>query len=241
MGFTYLLTTHVLIRPVTYGDCYLPTPLTTAASAYHRQLLNCPEGLEWHHNRGLTDATIRRFQLGWITDPLTPEAERNVGCPVIPYVTLSGRVVELRVRREGKPKYLRIGHEFPIPLEMKAHLFNARHAMPTPRSDEVFVVEGEYDCMIAVQAGLRAVAVAGVTNWNPVWCNLLTSSSVAIALDGDESGSSGAVALARTLAANRIDARVVDLPEGRDITDLWLEGGREAVRHALGADLACAA
>lgn len=209
--------------------------LTEASNRYHRQLLRSPEGMAWHQARGLSEETIRKFRLGWISEPLSAAAVRLVGSAVIPYVTLSGRVVELRVRKmDGKPKYLRLDHDFPIPLLTKIHLFNARHAMPSPRTNEVFIVEGEYDCMIAVQSGLRAVAVPGALNWNSVWTNLLSESKVKIAFDGDNGGREGIVSLSRELASKRIDAETVDLPEGKDLTDLWLEGGRELVRRSLG-------
>lgn len=208
--------------------------LDSQCSQYHQQLLDSTEGLEWHSNRGLNEETISKFKLGWITEPLSPTAVSHVGNPVIPYITLSGRVIELRVRRlEGKPKYLRIGHYFPIPMAKKTHLFNAKHAVPTLRSAEVHICEGEYDCMIAVQCGLRAVAVPGSINWNPVWTNLLSASSVVIALDADAGGAAGVQLLEREFSQRRIDYRTVTLPTGCDITDLYLAGGAAAVKESL--------
>ncbi len=204
---------------------------------YHQQLLSSDIGMGWHHDRGIDDSSINRFNLGWVTEPLSHEVMGLEEHPLIPYMTLMGDVIELKVRKhQGKQKYLRVGHQFPIPMSKKVHLFNAKHAMPSPRSRRVYVVEGEYDCMIAVQAGLRAVGVAGVTNFNPVWCSLFASSEVCIVFDGDDAGARGAGALASEFSRRRIDASVLPLPGGTDITDLWLQGGRDLVRVTLRGD-----
>lgn len=216
--------------------------LTQQAEDYHRQLLSSDEGLRWHYDRGLTDQTIRRFKLGWITEPAEGH-ERYAGSPVIPYVTLTGKVVELRVRRrEGKPKYLRVGEDFPLAVP-RFRLFNPGHALPSPRSDHVVICEGEYDTMAAVQAGLRAVGVPGATQWHEPWCYLFTQTRVSIAFDNDgwatdkdgierNPGIEGAQRLAGLLTRHRVHASVVELPEGKDLGDLLLDG-EDALRRAV--------
>jgi len=208
--------------------------LTEQAELYHHQLLNHPPGLQWHYNRGLTHDTITRHRLGWITDPATREARWALDRPVIPYWTMRGGCVELKARTGQKagPKYLKIGNAFPLPT--KTRLFNALQAMPSPRNAEVLIVEGEYDCLIALQAGYRATAVAGVQGWNTTWEHLYQDSRVVLVFDGDEAGAEAADKLTAALDRRGIDCRTVRLPEGRDLTDLWLEGGRQRVKGVIG-------
>lgn len=207
------------------------TSLTEEALDYHGQLT--AEAVQWHKDRGLSDRTIRHFKLGWIEEPRSPEAKRLRSNPCIPYLTTTGKVIELRVRkRSGKPKYLPVRRDYPLPAP-KFHLFNAMQAMPTSNSDLVYVVEGEYDAMIAWQAGLKAVAVPGATQWFPSWSWLFEAARVRVVFDGDAAGCEGAEKLYADLRDKRIDCETVKLPDGMDVTDVWLAGGRSAVREAL--------
>lgn len=205
--------------------------LLAHTEGYHQQLLESPEGLDWHHRRGLADKTIRVAKLGWITTPLHPTHANHVGCPVIPYLTPNG-VIQIRVRRDGKPKYMPLEHAYPLP-QPRVHLYQATNALPSPKRNETVIVEGEYDCLIALQCGLRAVGVSGATAWYDAWCHLFEATNVTIAFDGDDAGVAGAEALAGKFARYRINARIVPLPSGQDITDLYLQGGRDLVRKVL--------
>lgn len=205
--------------------------LDTMAARYHGQLLQCPEGMKWHLGRGLTEPTIKKRQLGWITQPLT--ADHPKGAAVIPYITALGSVIELRRRSGGKPKYLRLEHDFPLPI--KQHLYNAVDAMPSPRRNLVVICEGEYDAMIASQVGYRAIGVPGVVNWRDAWGHLLAEADVRVCFDGDDAGTEGAHRLAAQLSRSRVKARVVRMPSGMDVTDTYLTHGAKGLRKVIGA------
>lgn len=208
--------------------------LTEEAEAYHAQLLANPAALAWHSTRGISDEAIRRFKLGTIDRPESVTAESYRGWHTIPYLTTTGKVIQLKARRpgDGKPKYMKLGDDFPLE-EPKAHLYNASAAMPTLHRSQVFIVEGEYDAVIAWQAGLKAVAAPGATNWYPAWTFLFEEAEVVLAFDGDAAGVKGASELERALAVAHVEVRSVDLPDGQDVSDLWAAGGREKVRSIL--------
>lgn len=211
--------------------------LTDEALAYHKQGLASSAAQEFWSGRGLTSDTVDRFKLGWIDKPLSHQAESLVGKPTIPYVTLSGKVILVKVRL-GKPKlkYLPLcDPDYPLADAPKVHLFNAGHAMPSMRRRDVYVLEGEIDVMTAVQCGVRAVGVPSASFWFDPWSWLFSSASVHIVLDGDEAGRAGAKALSAVLAKARVRHDQIELPEGIDVNAAYLTGGRARVRELLRA------
>ena len=207
--------------------------LSTQAVQYHDQLLATEDGIQWHRDRGLSEKTIAQFRLGWITEPLSELATPYTGNPVIPYMAMGDRCIELktRLRDVSKGKYRNVGRDFPLPT--KVHLFNSRQAMPSPTDPRVFIVEGEYDAMIAVQCGLRAVAVPGVDKFALPWIHLFEHSEPVICMDGDEVGQLAASRLAGFFQQRKIQARVLTMPDDTDVTDLFLAGGEAGVKAVL--------
>lgn len=207
--------------------------LDQLVDGYHRQLLDSPQGMQWHLGRGLTEATVAKRRLGYVVTPLTQSHSGYEGSPLIPYISSLGTVIELKRRSSGKPKYLRIEHQFPLP-DIKQHLFNAVDAIPSPRRNQVILCEGEYDAMIASQMGFRAVGVPGVTNWRNAWNHLFTDADVVICFDGDDAGRGNAATLSHTLSQAHVANRVARMPDGQDITDVYLAGGVARFREVVG-------
>lgn len=203
--------------------------LTTEALLHHQ---NVDQGMDRYRDRGITDTAIEHFKLGYIADP----GHKYTGGLSIPYLTTTGKVICLKARLfNSKLKYVTVGQDYPLPVP-KFHLFNAKAALPSPRRRQVFIVEGELDAVIGWQAGLKTVAVPGCTQWYDPWTWLFSHSEVTIAFDGDGPGEEGAAKLAGTFTKARVEHRIAVLPKGKDLTDLWLEGGRELVRSALGVE-----
>lgn len=151
----------------------------------------------------------------------------------IPYVTATGKVIELRVRQLGKePKYMPVNRDFPLPTD-KFHLFNAQQAMPTSRRRTVYICEGELDAVLCVANGYKAVAVPGAGQWQRQWNFLFSEAEVRIVFDGDEAGRKGAENLASRLAQDRIEVTVLDIPDGMDISDVYIQHGPDALHRLL--------
>ena len=91
--------------------------LSDVTIAYQKQLT--PEGRAWLNNRGLTDATIKRFKLGEVVNP-APDHKRFKGSISIPYLdaTYATRSLRFRYLRGSLQKYDSLAG-------VKAHLFNA--------------------------------------------------------------------------------------------------------------------
>src|SRR5678809_1456514 len=101
------------------------------------------------NGRGLTDDTIESYFLGYV-----PVSERFYGNHIaIPYYSAKGSLRTVRFRNLApKDKTDRYRN---LPLE-KGHVFN----VGSVRHHTVFITEGEFDCLVLVQEGIPAVAVA---------------------------------------------------------------------------------
>ena len=177
--------------------------------------------LQYFRDRGLTDDTVTRFRLGWSTEFQGYS---------IPYLSATGKPVMVKVRRaadsEARYKYITEAHDFP--LEQRTHLFNVAAVL----QPSVVIAEGEFDAMILEQCGIPAVAVPGASTWHESWTPLIPGDAV-IAFDGDSAGREGAEKLLATLSTRGRAVRLATLPDGYDITDLYLAEGCEAVKELI--------
>lgn len=185
-----------------------------------------------HESRGLTDETIRAWGLGWNPKDIHDDPARwglevsgRVWCPagiVIPGFH-EGGIWYVKVRRLGNqvPKYAG-------PSGGRGCLFGAYRMQGRPTT---LLTEGEFDAMLAWQECADLVDVAtlgGATQrlraLDAVY--LLRARRVLAAYDADQAGSSGGASLAA------LSRRVtVVTPPAHDITDVWREKGREALRQ----------
>lgn len=195
--------------------------LEEAATRYQDQLMGS-EGQTYLHGRGLSNETIENFRLGYVADPLD-EHRHLKGRVAIPYLTQSG-VVSMRFR-EVPP--MDTGAKYKgwtgIPSKM---LFNVSDLWTI---ETVYITEGEIDAITAHQAGLKAVGVAGVTNWDSDWWRIFRNRSVVILADNDDKGQ-GAGMAAEIMEVVR-DSRLVMMPSGHDVSSFVQENGPEAL-HA---------
>ena len=159
----------------------------------------------WLSARGLKPHIVRDYLLGY--DP-----ERRA--VVIPYLNALSEVRSIRwrnLRPEG-PKYLQ-------PKGESLHLFHVK-AVKKPK---VWVCEGEFDSMILDQMGFPSVGVPGVNSFKPEWCYLFAyCDQVTVVFDADEPGQEGAGRLTKMLSPYVTKLRMVRLPQGKDVTDLYI-------------------
>ena len=178
---------------------------------YRRALNHEPRVYQWLRDRGLYHSAVEKFRLGYDGSRLS-----------IPYFDYFGRVVDVARRslNGGDPKYLRSGN-FP---------FMVRSA----DADRVILCEGELDTITAHMAGYKALGIPGSECWEDEWAYLLRDCDVTIAFDGDDAGHKLTARVAKVLRLVGVDARVVDMPEGKDINDLWVQGGKRALSRMFG-------
>lgn len=167
--------------------------------------------LDWLHRRGITDESIERFHLSY--DPDQDAIQ-------IPYLTAGGWISQVRYRRlgEGHPKYLGAAGA-------KAGLYNVSDANASP----VYICEGEFDVVVLVQAGFQAVGVPGASSFQAPWRWLFMGAEVHLVFDGDDAGRKGAMKVARELNHVAEEVIIHDVPDGEDVSSLYLSGSLEGV------------
>lgn len=193
--------------------------LSKFAEGYAEQLT--PEGREWLLRRGLTARTVRSSLLGEVVAPLHQSHGKYRGFITIPYMTPLN-TVNIRFRWYQGSVDRGTGSSGPKYLGMKgsqSHLYNTSQAA----KDNVWICEGEFDSLILTQMGFPAVGVPGANNFKSEWKYLFANcDQVTLVFDGDEAGRKGAQRLL-TLLSICDTLRVVWMPEGMDVTDMYLQ------------------
>lgn len=188
-------------------------------------------GLEYFRSRGLDDAVIKDFRLGYVSTPINEDHDQFVGMPCIP--NLSGATdqhpVGLKFRNlapDSRMKYTQ-------PSGQVQRLFNLR-ALNAP-GDTIYVTEGEFDAICLNMVGLPAIAAPGTNAWgreNQYRNSLMDGRTVVLCRDSDQAGDH----LVNDMRS--LDDLVVRLmTPSKDTNDFLLEFGREALyRRAVGKD-----
>lgn len=180
--------------------------------------------------RGISEEVAGLYSLGTVVDAL-PGHENHTGWLSIPYITALGKCVGFKFRRldDNKPKY-------GSPLGQVSHLYNV--ADITKRSARIVVCEGELDTIVVSGVlGLPAVGCPGVAAWKQHYPRLLNGyDMVYIAGDNDikEDGTNPGQEFARRVASEVMNATIVSLPAGSDISDYYLQNGYDETRKLFG-------
>lgn len=94
-------------------------------------------------------------------------------------------------------------------------------------ADEVFLCEGEKDCLTLEAAGLTATTNSGgaAQTWRQEWTDALRGKRVVILPDQDEPGKKRGEVIARELAGVAAEVVTIHVPAGKDVTDWFACGG----------------
>ena len=203
-----------------------------AAQRYAQEIT--PEALVALEERGISELVAAKFQLGTVTDPLNGH-ELYEGWISIPYITAGGYCVGFKFRRldDGKPKYGQ-------PVGATTHLYNVSDI--TKRSSKIVVCEGELDTvLVSGVLGLPSVGCPGVANWKPHYPRLLNGyDTVYVCGDNDipkePDGDNPGQLFSKRVASEVMNATIVTLPPGMDITDYYLQNGYDETRRLLGVN-----
>lgn len=185
------------------------------------------EALSYLRSRGLDDATLSRFRVGWAGSNSDQLYRNRV---VFPIVNGRGDVVSFsgRVLTEEKPKYVN-GPESPIFSKGKT-LFGLAES---GRRKNLFLVEGAIDVLAMQQAGVGAVASMGTAiTADQIAEAWKSGANLILAFDGDAAGQKAtrrAIDLALPMLKPNRTIRVLDLVAGKDpaallqANPLWTE------------------
>jgi len=199
--------------------------LGLAADDYAAQLT--PEVASYLVARGISKEAAVAHKIGYVGVPRVGH-ERYVGRVTIPYITPTC-VNEIRFRALGEfdgPKYLsRDGAD--------THLYNVKAF--EVESSFIAIAEGEFDAVIANSVcGIPTVGLAGANAWKPFYRRAFTDyHKIFVLADGDQAGAD----LGKKIATALDVAVVVSMPDGMDVTDVYLQEGPEGLRGRLGLDV----
>lgn len=196
------------------------TLLTETVARYY-ETLNA-ETASYLKSRGISKEVAATFLLGTVTDP-APGHEHAVGALSIPYLTKAGAVgVKFRKIDGGQPKYI-------WPTGQKIGMFNVNDL--TLDTETMCICEGELDTIIlSGMCGIPAVGVAGVTQWKDWFPMMLEGyKRVFVFADNDvkEDGRNPGMELAKRIKEDLNSAVVVNLPENKDVNDVFLREGAD--------------
>jgi DNA primase len=200
--------------------------------------------------RKISDATIKKFQIGCSTSPrdlwfylkekgFTPQflidsgifiseaRDKFFGRITFPIANSMGHVVAFtgRVLDNALPKYLNspASHIF----DKSSILYGLHLAKQSiSKSGEVYIVEGQMDTITLHQAGIEnAVGISGTAlTIEHVQILKRFTKTIYLCLDSDNAGVKATFASIETLANQDIEARVIQIPNGKDPDDFIKSG-----------------
>jgi DNA primase len=195
----------------------LPAQVNRPAPPKPKLTIDLEQCIDWHttmptqrraywHSRGLSDATIDSYFLGW-------DGRRYT-------IPLLYRLVPFGVKRRQSDVADGIDAKYIMTTGSRAGIFNADVLWT---ADTCVICEGEIDAMLLTQLGYRAVtSTAGAGSWKEDWARFFTHvRDIYLLFDNDKAGREGAAKVHATLRR----ARIVTLPAGvKDVGDLWAAG-----------------
>lgn len=228
------------------------TALATAAEICHKLLLSRPKAIEYFAKRGVTEESIKEFQIGlcgssswfrdqmllrgcsigvmqkaglWVEDDGKPRArfQRRL---LFPIRDRNGNVIGFggRVIDTHGPKYLNSADS--------AHFQKSRALYGIDRikraTQTILVGEGYLDVVAMNQVGLSSVAPMG-TSLTVEQAKILKRicKKVVFCFDGDEAGQKAAEKAVDLMGRIGLACAVYALPEGSDPADLVREHGSD--------------
>ncbi len=153
--------------------------------------------------RNISPSLARKFQMGFCAWGIM---KNRIAIPIIEPLGHTVAYCGRAVQENQKPKYL-----FPKNFHKSNHLFNIQSIKPGEQQ-QVFIVEGFFDCINIVRAGLRAIALMGTTiSGQQLLILKRTRRSYILMLDGDDAGKKATPQIALKLKQYRIPFRIVYL------------------------------
>lgn len=223
-------------------------------NAYYQSCLyQNPAAVKYLHDRGLSDATIRKFGLGYAgasaqtirvlqNEEIPPQDALNAGAVkqnerglyasfieriTFPIYNHAGKLVGFggRTISDNPAKYVNSPQ---CALFDKSKIFYAFDLAKKSAIDKktLIITEGYMDVIMLHQAGIdNAVAVLG-TALTPAHLPLIKRAelNVVLSFDGDVAGINAAIKSARLLCLNKIDSSVAIIGGGADPADMIVAG-----------------
>lgn len=184
-----------------------PIPLEEVEELHQKLLKNSP-ALKWlHEMRGLNNATIKQYKLGFDGERLTIPVFENGQC--------------VNIRRHS----VRKSSTTPKTISYKPG-YGSLKLYPEENLKETVLVlcEGELDCLLLNQLGFHAITcTGGAASWKDEWTELFKGKTVYVVYDIDKAGREGATVICKKLHQTASTLKDVMLPisspPNGDVTD----------------------
>lgn len=188
----------------------------------HQLLLQTRKALNWLEARGMAPETIEAANLGY-----------GAGRIHIPIYDEDADVVNIRMHTINPQTRDKVTSRFGLG---EARLY----PIGSLTYQDILLVEGELDALIAVQNGFNAISsTGGAKSWRASWDELFVDKKVAICYDNDGDGRKGALKVATQLYEHAANVNIITIPveeEGGDITDFFVDDGDPQVIQELIAE-----
>jgi len=210
-----------------------------AVDNWHNRLTRQPLLMQRiYATRGWSEDTIKLFKIGW-----DKEEKRTV----IPITNLEGYCIDIRMHDTLYRAKLVSGHRIPAKGTSNSRTGDWFPLSPTINpftKNEVWLLEGEPDVIMATQDGINCVTLTGGAGaWKALdheRLRVLQGKDVIICLDNDKAGQEAARVLSEHLTAVGVHSlKNVKVPQGKDVTDYFLKHGGSAQslkQYATGTD-----
>lgn len=164
------------------------------------------------YQRGLTDAIIDRYDIGFDKDHIPENKSKPVPCVTFPVRDRLGRCLFI-FRRSIEGRY------FNYPRGVEKPVYGLYEL--NPRAKTIVICESAFNMLTCVRHGYDSVALFGTGNALQMQqLKELGANRFILALDPDEAGERGTEKLRRNLKKVAFIYRVRGIPEGKDINDL---------------------
>lgn len=185
------------------------------------------QAVEYLVGRGIERDTALTRRLGVVADP-DPEHRRYAGMLAIPYLDRQGRPLTIRFRCMEEHNHRDFYHgKYNSVAGEPSRMYGIKSIFDAGKV--IHLTEGEFDAMILAQAGLPAVGAPGAKSWKWRHTIMLSGfSRVYIWADPDDAGAE----FAQTVMNRVRQATTLRLTDG-DVTDTYLQGGKEALYDIL--------
>ncbi|MCL2793497.1 MAG: DNA primase [Spirochaetaceae bacterium] len=235
------------------------------STALNYILLNKPEAekaLEYLKNRGISQSSIEKFQLGyipsdrkWLYNFLRKKSysedflsqtglfssnykEISIfsGRIIFPIFSKSGKVIAFggRCLDNSLPKYINSPES--LIFKKSAELYGLNFAQKEIRKNDcAYIVEGYMDVIAMSQAGIENCIAPLGTSFTEIHADTIRKncSSVIFVFDGDEAGFKATVRSSYICEKANLDCSVVAMQKGEDPADILKKQDKEALKNIL--------
>lgn len=211
--------------------------LAEATIAYQNNIP--PDVRKYLNDRGISNETIEKFHVGFCkgSEQLKGDSEALVKAGILydngghffkGHITFphfyNGSVIYISGRGWPEKRHLKLDGD-------KVTLTHLYHEEAL-RQKDVIISEGEIDTLTLLQHGFNASGILGAGAFQPEWVGKFKHHEVVyVTLDGDKAGKEGNIRTAQLLGAK---ARIVSMPEGKDVNEFFRENSKEDYQNLLG-------